>query len=47
MNEIFPPEYYGVGLNYDTAFNNEVDDLLEKFAGGSKTHESKPKLLDL
>ena len=28
MNEIFPPEYYGLGLNYDTAFNNEVDGLL-------------------
>ena len=31
MNEIFPPEYYG--LNYDTEFNNEVDGLLDKFAG--------------
>ena len=43
MNEIFPPEYYG--LNYDPAFDNEVDGLLEKFAG-AKTQESKPKLLD-
>ena len=44
MNEIFPPEYYG--LNYDSKFNQEVDGLLNKFAG-CKTQESKPKLLEM
>jgi hypothetical protein len=31
MNEIFPPEYYS--MHYDNKFNEEVDGILEKYAG--------------
>jgi hypothetical protein len=38
MLEIFPPEYYG--LQYDQEFTNEVEGLLDKFAGSKNPSQT-------